>query len=88
MNYFSQLLTVYRVSDVRQLEIHTSEPLVPDPGPSEFQITNAKLKRYKAPGTDQIPAELIQTGEILRSKIPKLINIIWNKKNCRSLLLY
>jgi hypothetical protein len=28
-NYFSQLLSVHRVSDVRQIEIHTAEPLVP-----------------------------------------------------------
>jgi hypothetical protein len=40
------------------------------------------LKRYKYPGSDQIPAELIQAeGEILlRSKIHKLINSIWNKE--------
>jgi hypothetical protein len=30
-NYFSQLLNVHRVSDVRQINIHTAEPLVPDP---------------------------------------------------------
>jgi hypothetical protein len=29
-NYFSQLLNVHRVSDVRQIEIHVVEPLVPD----------------------------------------------------------
>jgi hypothetical protein len=29
-NYFSQLLNVHRVSDVRQIEIHTAKPLVPD----------------------------------------------------------
>jgi hypothetical protein len=29
--YFSQLLNVHRVSDVRQIEIHTAEPLVPEP---------------------------------------------------------
>jgi hypothetical protein len=39
------------------------------------------LKRYKLPGSDQIPAELIKTGgEILRSKVHKLINSIWNKE--------
>jgi hypothetical protein len=32
-NYFSQLLNVHRVSDVRQMEIHIVEPLVPDPSP-------------------------------------------------------
>jgi hypothetical protein len=38
------------------------------------------MKRYKAPGSDQIPAELIQAGrEILHSEIHKLIMLIWNK---------
>jgi sorting nexin-29 len=39
------------------------------------------LKKYKSPGSDQIPAELIQTGgEMLLSAIHKLINSIWNKE--------
>jgi hypothetical protein len=39
------------------------------------------VKRYKSPCSDQIPSELIQAGgEILRSKIHKLINSIWNKE--------
>jgi hypothetical protein len=46
----------------------------------EVQVAIAKLKRYKSPGSDQIPAELIQVGgDILRSKIHKLITSIWNK---------
>jgi hypothetical protein len=45
-NYFSQLLNVHRVSDVTQIEIHTTEPLVPDPSPSEIDIAIAKLKSY------------------------------------------
>jgi hypothetical protein len=33
------------------------------------------------PGSDQIPAELIQAGgEILHSEIHKLIMLIWNKE--------
>jgi hypothetical protein len=43
-NYFSQLLNVHRVSDVRQTEVHTAEPLVPDSGPFEVETTIAKLK--------------------------------------------
>jgi hypothetical protein len=36
---------------------------------------------YKSPGSDEILAELIQAGgEILRSKIHKLIKSIWNKE--------
>jgi hypothetical protein len=30
-NYVSQLLNVHTVSDVRQIAIHTAEPLVPGP---------------------------------------------------------
>jgi hypothetical protein len=39
------------------------------------------LKKYKSPGSDQIPAELIQAGgEILLSTIHKLTNSVWNKE--------
>jgi hypothetical protein len=55
-NHFSQLLYVDRISD-RQIEIHTAEL-----SPFEVEIVIAKLKRYKSPGSDQIPAELIQPG--------------------------
>jgi hypothetical protein len=80
-NYFSQLLNVHRVSDIRQIEIHTAEPLVPDPSPFEVEIAIENLKRYNSPGSDGIPGELIQAGgEILRSKIHKLIKSIWNKE--------
>jgi hypothetical protein len=72
-------LNVYRASDVRQTEIHTGEPLVPDTSPLEVEIAIEKLMRYKSPGTDQISAELTQAGgEIFHSKIHELINCIWN----------
>jgi hypothetical protein len=45
------------------------------------EIAIAKLKKYKSPGSDQIPAELIQAGgEMLLSEIHKLINSVWNKE--------
>jgi hypothetical protein len=76
--YFSQLL---RVNDVRQIEMHTAEPLVPDPSPSENEIAIAKLTRYNSLGSDQIPAEFIQAGcKILWSEIHKFINFIWNNE--------
>jgi hypothetical protein len=72
---------VHNVSDVRQIEVHTAEPLVHGPSPIEVEIAIAKLKKYKSPGSDPIPAELFQTGgEILLSAIHNLINSIWNKK--------
>jgi hypothetical protein len=65
-SYYSQLLNVQTVGDVRQLEIHTAESLVPEPNPSEVEIANAKFKKYKSPGRDQILAKLIEAGgEIL-----------------------
>jgi hypothetical protein len=55
-NYFSQLLNVHRVSDVRHIKIHTAAPLVPDPSPSEIEIVTSMLKKYKSSGSDQSPA--------------------------------
>jgi hypothetical protein len=72
---------VHNISDVRQIEVHTAEPLVPGPSRLEAEIAIAKLKKYKSPGSDQIPAELIQAGgEILMSVFHKLINSCWSKK--------
>jgi hypothetical protein len=56
---YTQLLNAHRVSYVRQIEIHTAEPLVSDPSPFEFEMAITKLKRWKSPRSDQIPAELI-----------------------------
>ena len=61
-NYFSQLLNVQGVSDVRQTEIHTAEPLVLESSASEFELAIEKLKSHKSPGNDQIPAELTKQG--------------------------
>jgi hypothetical protein len=45
-NYFCQLLNIHGVKDIRQTEIHTAEPLVPEPSSSEVEIAIEKLKRY------------------------------------------
>jgi hypothetical protein len=55
---------------IRQTEIQTAEPFVPEPSISETEVAIGKLIRYKLPGADQIPAELTQVGGkhyILRS---------------------
>jgi hypothetical protein len=68
-----------KVSDVRQIEVHTAEPLVPGQSHLEVEIAVVELKKYKSPGSDQIPAELIQAKcETLLSIIHKLINYTWN----------
>jgi hypothetical protein len=46
-NYFSQLLNLHNVSDVRQTEVHTAEPLVPAASHLEVEIPFGKLKKYK-----------------------------------------
>jgi hypothetical protein len=77
-------LNVHGAGGVRQTEIHTSEPFVPEPSASEIEDAIGKLKSYKSPGVDQIPAELIQAGgETLRSEIRRLIKLIWRKEELR-----
>jgi len=46
-NHFSQLLNVHRVSYVRRTEIHTAEPLVPQPSAFEAEMAIDKLKQIK-----------------------------------------
>jgi hypothetical protein len=60
MDYFCQLLNIQRIGGIRQTEIQTAEPFVPEPNISEIEVAIGKLKRYKSPGSDHIPAELIQ----------------------------
>ena len=43
-NYFSQLSNVHGVKDVGQAEIHTAEPLVPEPSAFEFELAIVELK--------------------------------------------
>jgi hypothetical protein len=54
-NYFSQILNVHGVNDVRQTEMHTAELLVPEPSVSEIELAIDKLKSHKSSGIDQIP---------------------------------
>jgi hypothetical protein len=53
---------VHNVSNVRRLEVHKAELLVP--GPSRLEVENAiaNMKKYKSTRSDQIPTELIQIG--------------------------
>jgi hypothetical protein len=56
------------------MDIHTAEPLVPEPSLVEVEIAIGKLKSYKSQGTDQIPAESIKAGgETLYSETHRLI---------------
>ena len=77
----SQLLNIPGVNDVKQTEVHTAEPLVPETSAFEVDLAIEKLKCHKSPGIDQIPAELIKAGgRIICYEIHKLIISIWNKE--------
>jgi len=69
---------------VRQTEMHTAEPLVPEPSPFNVEVVG-KLERYKSSGIDQILAEIIQAGSnTLHSEIHELINSCGLRKTCPS----
>jgi hypothetical protein len=76
-NSFSQLLNVM----LGRYTYIWLNPLVHGPSCLEVEIAIAKWKKYKLPGSDQIPAELIHAGgEMLLSAIHKLINSVWNRE--------
>jgi hypothetical protein len=64
------------VSDFRQREIPTVEPLVPEPSVFEVDMSIEMPTRHKSPDIDQIPAELIQAGV----EYFALFISIWNKE--------
>ena len=82
-NYFSQLLNVHEDNDFRQAEIHTVEPLVPEPSAFEVELAIGKLKNHKSPGIDQIPAELIKAGgRTICCAILNLLFLFGIRRNC------
>ena len=69
------------VKDAGQAEIHTAEPLVPEPSASEIELAIDKLKSHISPSIDQIPAELIKAGgRTICLEIHKLITYVWKKE--------
>jgi hypothetical protein len=91
-NYFSQFLNVHGVSDVRQIEIHAAELLVPDLSPFEVDVATAKFRIYKSPGNEQVPKPIQQEVKYY-GLIPINSLILFGiRNNClisgRSLLLY
>ena len=69
---------MHGVKDVGQAEIHTAEPLVPEPSAFEVELAIGKLKSHKSPGFDEVPAKLIKAGVgTICGEIQKLITSIW-----------
>jgi hypothetical protein len=52
---------------------------VPETSTPEAEVAIGKLKTYRSPDSDQVPAELICWGT-LHSEFHKLIKLIWNKE--------
>jgi hypothetical protein len=71
----------HAIRDVRQTEIHTAEPLVPEPSAFAIEVSVQNLRRHKSPVIGQIPADMIKArSRTILSYIHKLITSIWNKK--------
>ena len=78
-------LYVHGVNDVRQTEIHTAEPLVPETSSFETELAIKKQQSHESPDIYQIRAELIKAGVkqfTTRSIILLFIFGIW--RNCLS----
>jgi hypothetical protein len=79
-NHFCQVLNVNMENYVKQTEIHTTEPLMPELSAFEVELAIEELKSHKLPDIDQIPVELIKVGgRTLHYEVHKLITSIWKK---------
>jgi hypothetical protein len=84
---------VHNVSDVRQIEVHTTEPLVSGPSHVEIEIAVAKLKKYKSLVVIKIRQNGFKQGvKYCCSGCTNSLILFGIRKNClisgRSLLLY
>lgn len=65
----------------RKYEYIRAGPLVSEVSHFDVEIVIAKLQKYESPGSDHVPAELIQPGgETVHSEIHKFITSVWNKE--------
>jgi len=82
-NYFSKLFKLHGFKVVGQAEIHTAEPLVPDPSASEIELAFVKLKSHKSPCIEQIPTELFKVGvEHCACRFIKLLFLFGRGRHC------
>lgn len=79
--YFRDLLNVTQEEQHEEEIYITADRLVENPSFDETQISLNKLKNHKAPGADEIPAELLKYwGETLHRQIHQLITQIWSEE--------
>jgi hypothetical protein len=81
--YFSQLLNVHGVNDVRQTEIHTAEPLVFEPSAFAFELAIGKLKVTNHRVSIKFKQNCFKQGVEQFTK--RYINLlfVWNKGELR-----
>jgi hypothetical protein len=73
-------LNLHRAGGVRQIEVHTAEPFVPQPIASQFEVAVGKLRKHKSPGFDQIPAEIVPAGgELIKFIVNKEFPYRWQE---------
>jgi hypothetical protein len=81
------LLSVTRVSDVSQIEIHKAESAITDPSPFEVEISTAKLKRYchdsdydsrRGFGLDIGPIDHFNIQFVITIMAPSLISTLYS----------
>jgi hypothetical protein len=72
-NFFNQVLNVHGVHDVRQMDIHAAEPLVPEPNLVEVEIAIGKLKSYKSPGMSHPNSGQNQNIRIANESFEKVV---------------
>ena len=64
-------------SNVRQNKRHTDKLLAPKPCAFEFKMVTGNLKRNNSPVTEQIQAELLQSGRVaVQFQISKFMNSV------------
>jgi hypothetical protein len=84
--HFSQLLNVHGVNDLRQTEIHTAEPLVPEP--NVFEVEMAIGKRKKSTNHQVLKKShrsgLNQGAECFVLRAINLLIIFGIRRNCRN----
>jgi len=80
MNHFSQLLNLHGVNDVRQIETHTAEPLVPETSAFDIELAIERLKSLKSP-------ELIKSQQGVEQFALRSVNLLilfGIRRNCLS----
>jgi len=82
-NHFFDLLNVNGVYNVRQTEILTAEPLVPEPSAFEFEINVIKLQTHNHHLLNRFPHNLLKQGvETFAMRFLNLLILFGIRRNC------